>query len=67
VRTLHGGLSVDLRDGEPTALVLAQGSERVSVEMAGVKVVAAETVDAAADLVEALAEEAEGAGRRGEE
>jgi hypothetical protein len=49
VRTLHGGLSAELRGREKPALVLVQGSERVRVELADVKVVVAGIADAAAD------------------
>jgi len=37
VRTLHGGLSVELRGGEKPALVFVQGTDRVRVELADVK------------------------------
>ena len=62
VRTLHGGLSLELRGGESRdgmstkpALVIVQGSERVRVELGDVKLVVAALVDAAADLAEVLA------------
>jgi hypothetical protein len=55
VRTLHGGLSVELRGGEKAALVLVQGGDRVRVELADVKTVVAAMADAAADLAGVLA------------
>ena len=55
VRTLHGGLSVEMRGGEKPALVLVQGEERVRVELTDVKTVVAVMADAAADLVGVLA------------
>ena len=55
VRTLHGGLSLELRGGEKPALVIVQGSDRVRVELADVKSVVAALVNAAADLVGVLA------------
>jgi hypothetical protein len=50
VRTLHGGLSLELRGGEKPALVIVQGSDRVIVGLAHVKAVIAAMGDAAEDL-----------------
>jgi len=50
VRTLHGGLSLELRGGDKSALVVVQGSDRVRVELADVKTAIAGMGDAAADL-----------------
>ena len=55
VRTLHSGLSLELRGGEKPALVIVQGSDRVRVELADVKTVVAAMADAAADLAGVLA------------
>jgi hypothetical protein len=71
VRTLHGGQGLELRGGESRdgmrtkpALVIVQGSERVRVEMADVKLVHSASLrdgtvaamgDAAADLAGVLA------------
>jgi hypothetical protein len=49
VRQLPGGAALELRAGERPALVLAQGENRVSVELAHVKAVVAALVDGAAD------------------
>jgi len=55
VRRLHEGLSVELRGGDKPALVIVQGSERVRVELAEVKLVVATLAEAAADLAGVLA------------
>jgi hypothetical protein len=48
VRDLPAGLTLEMRGGREPALVLAQGDERVRVELAHVKGVAAALADAAA-------------------
>ena len=54
-RTLASGLAVEMQAGDDPALVLAQGEDRVRVELANVKTLVAALTDAAADLVEVLA------------
>jgi ABC-type uncharacterized transport system permease subunit len=49
MRTLHGGLSLELRGEEP-ALLIVQGSDWVRVELASVKLVVAAMAGAAGDL-----------------
>ena len=55
VRTLPDGLTLELRAGASPALVLAQGENRVRVELAHVKVVVAALADGAVDLAEVVA------------
>jgi hypothetical protein len=55
VRALPTGLSLELHGGGDPALVLAQGENRVRVELAQVKSLMAALADAAADLAELLA------------
>ncbi|MFC2023488.1 hypothetical protein ACFLT5_01985 [Chloroflexota bacterium] len=55
VRELPRGAVLELRAGDKPALVLAQGENRLSVELAQVKAVVAALVDGAADLAEVLA------------
>ena len=55
VRELPGGTFLEMQAGGNPALVLAQGTNKVRVELADVKVVVAAHVDAAADLAEVLA------------
>ena len=49
MRSLHGGLGLELR-GNPPALVIVQSSDRVRLDLAHVKVVIAAMGDAAVDL-----------------
>jgi hypothetical protein len=55
MRELPGGLALGLRAGDDPVLVLAQGENRVRVELAHVKLVVAGLVDGATDLAEVLA------------
>ncbi len=55
MRDLPGGLTLEVRGGDKPTLVLAQGENRVRVDLAHVKALVAALVDAAADLVEVLA------------
>jgi len=55
VRTLAGGLSLELRAGEEPALVLVQGEDAVRIPLAEAKALVAALTDAAADLAEVLA------------
>lgn len=55
VRELPDGLALDLRAGDVPALVLTQGENRASVELAHVKGLVAALVEGAADLAEVLA------------
>jgi hypothetical protein len=55
VRGLPSGLALELQAGDDPALVLAQGDNRVRVELAHVKALVAALTDAAADLAEVLA------------
>ena len=55
VRELPDGVALELRAGDDPAVVLAQGEDRVRVELANVKAVVAALTDAAADLAEVLA------------
>ena len=54
-RELTGRLALGMHAGDDPALVLAQGEDRVKVDLADVKGVMAALVDAAADLAELLA------------
>ena len=49
-RTLPSGLALEMLAGDDPALVLAQGENRVRVELANVKTLVAALTDAAADL-----------------
>jgi hypothetical protein len=53
-RPLPDGLTLELWGGDTPALVLAQGENRVRVELARVKGLVAALTDAAADLAEVL-------------
>ncbi len=55
VRDLPGGVTLELRAGDEPSLVLAQGDNRVRMELPNVETVVAVLVDAAADLAEVLA------------
>ena len=55
VRPMPGGLALELHGGDKPALVIVQGSDRVRVELADVKLVVAAMADAAADLAGVLA------------
>ena len=55
VRELPDGLALELRAGDVPALVLTQGENRISVELAHVKGLVAALVAGAADLAEVLA------------
>jgi hypothetical protein len=55
VRTLPGGLALELRAGDDPALVLVQGENRVRVDLAHVKALVAALAEAAADLAGVLA------------
>ena len=55
VRSLDGGLALELRAGDEPALVLVQGENRVRVDLAHSKALVAALTDAAADLAEVLA------------
>ena len=55
VRTLPGGLALELRAGDDPALVIVQDGDRVRMELPHVKAVIAALGDAAADLAEVLA------------
>ena len=57
VRTLPDGLTPELR-GDPPALVIVQGNDRVVVEVGHVKAVVAAMGNAAADLAGLLASQA---------
>jgi hypothetical protein len=54
-RTLPDSIALELRAGGNPCLVLAQGENRVRVELSNVKALLAALVDAAADLAEVLA------------
>jgi hypothetical protein len=55
VRTLPGDVHLEMWGGDVPALVMAQGENRIRVELAHVKGLVAGLVDAAADLAEVLA------------
>jgi hypothetical protein len=65
VRPLPGGLALELRAGDKPALVLAQGENRVRVEMAHVKSLVAALAEAAAESGRPVSEATWGPGQPG--